>query len=166
MITKEQPDGSYRSIFCAMDGYPDGVGDQLHRYYQDQETIDRLLDLGALESLGISPDNPITTQDRHRIHTDSGMEEMERITEGRCITSPRNEATSRMYDARDHHELLDKLRISKDPEWAYIWGEGGWIVCGLWETNIYGGFGLIPKCSIPKMEPVSLESALSGALAL
>ena len=41
----------YRMVFCHYDGYLDGVGKTLLENYQDQSTLDELLEMGDMESL-------------------------------------------------------------------------------------------------------------------
>ena len=157
VIAKEQHDGSYRALFCFMDGYPTGVGDQLNRHYRDPETIDRLLDLRILNSLGKSPDNPIPAPEWQQMFRSPMIpDDLYRVTKERCVTFPGLEDDTLTYDARDGKEFRAKLSTPVEPEYAYIWGESGWVVCSLWEQREYAG------AILPKMEPVSLEMVLSG----
>lgn len=48
----ETPSGEIRSIYCHFDGKPKHTGAMLATYYTDEETIQRLLDLGNLSALG------------------------------------------------------------------------------------------------------------------
>lgn len=50
-IIVEQEDGTFRSIYCHWDGYPDHNGALLVNHYQDQEKCNQLMDLGDLSSL-------------------------------------------------------------------------------------------------------------------
>lgn len=51
-IAIRNDDGSYRSIYCNFDGYPDGVGATLKEHYTDPAKINQLLDLGDISCLG------------------------------------------------------------------------------------------------------------------
>ena len=51
-IVRENADGSFDSIYCHWDGYPDNNGRLLYEHYQDPAKIQALLDLGDLSSLG------------------------------------------------------------------------------------------------------------------
>ena len=50
-ITSVTPDGKYKNIYCNFDGYIDHNGKVLYRYYNTQEKIDKLLNLGDISSL-------------------------------------------------------------------------------------------------------------------
>ena len=43
---------TYRGIYVHWDGYPEGVGNKLVKYYTNPEKIAKLLALGSLSSLG------------------------------------------------------------------------------------------------------------------
>lgn len=51
-IAIKNADGTYRSIYCHFDGYPDGVGATLKEHYTDPTKINQLLDLGDISALG------------------------------------------------------------------------------------------------------------------
>ncbi len=48
----ENEDGSFDSIYCHWDGYPDHNGRILFEHYQDRAKIDALITLGNISSLG------------------------------------------------------------------------------------------------------------------
>lgn len=50
-ISVLRPDGKVATIYCHWDGYLDGVGLTLHKYF-DYEKALRLMDLGSLSDLG------------------------------------------------------------------------------------------------------------------
>lgn len=52
-LTKE--DGKIQVIYCHWDGYPEYVGLQLWLNYKDEETIQKLMDLGDRSSLRGAP---------------------------------------------------------------------------------------------------------------
>lgn len=55
-IAIQHADGSTDAISCHYDGYPTGVGTTLAEDYQDPQKVQRLISLGDLSCLGISPD--------------------------------------------------------------------------------------------------------------
>ena len=57
-ITAKLSDGSYASIYCHFDGYPECVGEMLMTHYIHQDKIDQLLALGDLSSLHENCDKP------------------------------------------------------------------------------------------------------------
>lgn len=44
-------DGSIDSIYCHLDGYPEGVGIELHEHYRDRTKVNNLIDLGDISHL-------------------------------------------------------------------------------------------------------------------
>lgn len=54
MIAQALPDGTFRSIYCHWDGYPAHNGIILHRFYNDAQLVEELLDKGDLSSLSSS----------------------------------------------------------------------------------------------------------------
>lgn len=44
--------GEIKSIYCHFDGYPEGVGKTLKKYWKDTEKIEKLMKLGGLSCLG------------------------------------------------------------------------------------------------------------------
>lgn len=57
-IAKEVGPHQYRAIFCQLDGYLEEVGATLAGYYDTEEMVDKLLDLGDIYSLApkLDPD--------------------------------------------------------------------------------------------------------------
>jgi hypothetical protein len=51
-ISIQTPEGNIRSIYCHYDGYLSHVGALLHTYYNTEEKVNTLIDLGSLSSLG------------------------------------------------------------------------------------------------------------------
>lgn len=56
-------DGRIKSIYSHWDGYPDGVGRTLEKYYTDPKKIEELLELGDISSLGSYYDEEISKAD-------------------------------------------------------------------------------------------------------
>lgn len=52
LIGKANENGSITYIYCHFDGYPSHNGFILKNYYDTEEKVDRLLELGNLSSLG------------------------------------------------------------------------------------------------------------------
>ena len=51
-ILLKRKDGSFKSIYCHWDGYPQGVGQTLVEDYKDLDKVNKLLDLGDLSFIG------------------------------------------------------------------------------------------------------------------
>lgn len=62
-IGMKLPDGRIKSIYCHWDGYKEGVGKTLQKYYKDPKKIEELLDLGDISSLGSFYDKEISEAD-------------------------------------------------------------------------------------------------------
>lgn len=62
-IGMKMPDGTIKSIYCHWNGYPEGVGKTLEKYYQDPKKVEKLLELGDISSLGSHYDAKISKAD-------------------------------------------------------------------------------------------------------
>jgi hypothetical protein len=51
-ITIKLADGKYEGIYCHFDGYPDGVGKTLLKYYNTKKRVRKLVKLGSTSILG------------------------------------------------------------------------------------------------------------------
>ena len=138
VIAKEQPDGGFRAIICAMDGNPEQAGMKLLQFYQDQDRIDRLLELGNISSLGASPDEPVD----YRGLIGKEVEEMFQTINDRCLVFPDGLWVEEKLDSRGHEEFRGRMEHS-GAQYAYIYGECGWTLS-----------------EPPGADPVSLEQAL------
>ena len=54
-IAIENQDGSVTSIYCHHDGYTDGVGKMLEKWYTTQAKVEALIELGDISSLDMTP---------------------------------------------------------------------------------------------------------------
>ena len=119
IIAMKNPDQSVSGIYCHFDGYPQGVGEILRTYYNDEEKIKRLLELGDLSSLG------------ERIDPTPGS--------GHSFDNPENGVTvayhrdrgEELYRAvtwRDQKEMLEKSPKTHFVEYCYLWGGDKWYV--------------------------------------
>ena len=57
-ITVKHSDGNYHSIYCHFDGYLDGVGEMLSKYYASTEMAEALVALGSVSILDKSIECP------------------------------------------------------------------------------------------------------------
>ena len=132
VIGREQSDGSIRTMFCFLDGGPEGVGQTLLDHYRNTDEIDRLLDLGCLSSLGASPRDPmnhsrLTSLSLRRWRAGREDEPVQQALREKCIIAAGGPLGGDQYDSKNMEELLEKLRHG-DAKYLYLWGEGGWIV--------------------------------------
>ncbi len=105
-IGMKNADGTYTSIYCHWDGYPDSVGKTLFNHYTDFDKVKQLMGLGDISSLGAeigekhdfdkAPDEVCNVYGRDRGETD--------------------------VDAHTSAQLNDLFR----EEYAYIFEDGKW----------------------------------------
>lgn len=77
----EQPDGTIKSIYCHHDGYYEGVGTVLQKYYDTPEKINELMELGDISCLGKKYDQEMSTLDWHRYDKDLTAEQRKKVEE-------------------------------------------------------------------------------------
>jgi hypothetical protein len=58
-IAIENQDGSVTSIYCHFDGYTDGVGKMLEKWYTTQAKVEALIELGNISSLDMTPTSTV-----------------------------------------------------------------------------------------------------------
>ena len=123
LICKKLPDGKVRGIYCHHDGNLRWVGRMLLDCYTDEKKIDELLNLGAISSLGKTPD--------HADGTEAFQRDLGRSAEG-------NRAFVR--------EAGREVETGGDIEYVYLWRGDGWYCAVLhngnesyeWLPNIVG----------------------------
>lgn len=105
-------DGFYKFIYTHWDGYPSGMGAILLKHYTDPEKIVRLVENGALSSIGPECDG----------------------AEGHSFSTPVKGQT--IYYGRDRGEEDTGPTITNDrdnifeQEYAYVYEHGNWICRG------------------------------------
>jgi predicted CxxxxCH...CXXCH cytochrome family protein len=58
-IAIENQDGSVTSIYCHFDGYTNGVGKTLEKWYTTQAKVEALIELGDISSLDMTPTSTV-----------------------------------------------------------------------------------------------------------
>lgn len=72
-IFKEQPDGTFQGIYCHHDGYIQGVGAALIKFYQDPEKIQHVIEKGkSLSSIGVSEEVRRYYDERDDLYNENG----------------------------------------------------------------------------------------------
>lgn len=147
MIFKVSDDQTrVRGIYCHWDGYLEYNGAILNEYYQDPAKVDRLIDLGALSSLGANPE-------QHPIVKKYGFDYINSPEYEAMTDDERNQLSKEIVNYtiayhRARGEELDIMDMSLDefslnfatgnfryggPEYLYLMGkENGqwtWSVC-------------------------------------
>lgn len=125
IIAAESHDGSLKTAICFLDGNPEQAGRKLLAHYSQPDAVSRLIALRAIYSLGNSPDNPL---DYHRPRDlDQPVADIIRTLERHCITLNTHIATADQYRCGSLEELSGLLKDS-DILYAYVYGEGGWLL--------------------------------------
>ena len=119
-IAIKEENGTYRSIYCHNDGYPEGVGVTLETYYVNPDKIEDLMDLGDLSSLGASlkfrdPDEMF--KDPKAYILNDGTTDYNRW---------RNEGTE--AEISKNLKDLKELAFDSDAAYLYIFENGKWKV--------------------------------------
>jgi len=108
-ISIQTPEGNIRSIYCHYDGYLSDVGALLHTYYNTEEKVNALIDLGSLSSLceKLTPDPTLP-------HSFDAPQEGVTVAYHR----ERGEAL--------HIDRLISIHEINSQEYNYIFKEGAW----------------------------------------
>lgn len=96
------PDSVISGVYCHYDGYPEGVGQTLTDNYKTTESVNTLLALGDLSSLGTS------LEECEAYHRDRGDEMSEPIV------------------FTDHNDMMNNVWKELGAEYAYVWDGTGW----------------------------------------
>ena len=123
-IGVEKEDKSVEYIYCHHDGYPAGVGKTLVENYTSPESIQKLMALGDLSSLGPEPvDNPESWN-----HTWCLYDECE--NDRRCVSyKGRGDTDCDAHEADNLEEFCEYFQNS-DVDFVYINREGKWYLIG------------------------------------
>lgn len=120
-IAIKNEDGTYNSIYCHNDGYPEGVGRTLRNYYTDEQKVRDLLALGDISSLGKTLDYKKTFGDDgfdiSSLAKDEGTTDYNRW---------RNEGTHSLHS--DNIDDLRDLAMDSGAEYLYIFKNGSWKI--------------------------------------
>ena len=124
IITKTE-DGKYKGVYCHFDGYPEGVGKKLDRYYTNQEIVDKLISFGDLSVLAKNIE-PASNQ-RHNF---------EHKAENVCVFYHRDrgdawdECKPRIFN--DEDEIFNKCT---GVDYIYIFSNNCWKVTTHWDVK-------------------------------
>ena len=122
VIARENQDGTIDGVYCALDGYPEGVGMTLAKHYGSDETVGKLMELKVLNSLGASPDNPLSYWD---CHLGTGTGEPDSFIEERCVTFPDRPDLWTNLQCGNTSEM-DAMLPTSGLRHAYLWSRGTW----------------------------------------
>jgi hypothetical protein len=113
-IAVRRADGTFESIYCHFDGYPEGVGRTLAAHYTDPAKVERLVALGAISVLAPDIGEP------HGFEThDEG--------DGRCLAYGRDRG-DRGTEAHTSPDFpaLQALATASWGEYLYVFADGAW----------------------------------------
>jgi len=122
-IAIKEPNGTYRSIYCHNDGYPEGVGEILETYYTNVNKIEKLMNLGDISSLGSSlkfKDLDTFFKDPQTYALNDGTTDYNRW---------RNEGTKAVVS----NTLVELISLAEDSaaEFLYVFENGQWDVLNI-----------------------------------
>ena len=108
-ISIQTPKGNIRSIYCHYDGYLSHVGALLHTYYNTDEKVNALIDLGSLSSLceKLTPDP----------------------TSPHSFDAPQEDVTIAYHRDRGEELHIDRpvsIHSIDSQEYNYIFKDGAW----------------------------------------
>lgn len=143
--------GELKSSYCHYDGYLEGVGATLFKYYQDPSKVKKLIALGDLSHL----DKEVsTTDDSHSFDTP-----VEGITVayGRDRGESDVEPVTRYYNPKNVGELLKYVHGSSSQEYSYVYiqSEKKWFYIDVWDGN---GKGELLSKALGKEDPTNKQS--------
>lgn len=131
-IGMKMPDGTIKSIYCHWDGYPEGVGKVLEKYYNDPKKIEELLDLGDISSLGSHYDEEISKADWKKFDDISSPEEREAFIKKaeKCTVAYKDRDENSPIEAKiDEDEISYIGRVGRCcEEYGYLFKQDYWGV--------------------------------------
>lgn len=110
-IATKNFDGTITGIYCHYDGYPSGVGKTLTTSYTDPTTIDELIGLGSISSLG------------------------DTLTETVAYSRDRGEKHEGSTEYKNESDMLANAWSDLGAEYAYVWGGSSWETYDLRKTR-------------------------------
>ena len=118
--------GEIHSIYCHSDGYTSYNGYILNRYYDTQQKINALIDLGNLSSLGADIGEKHNWSERGQYFTVEYDGETRNISSF-CTFYGRDRGDDDEHHSVSHSEKQFKNQYS-DAEYFYLWKKGEWYV--------------------------------------
>lgn len=114
--------GEFKAIYCRNDGYKEYTGALLKKYYNSEERICKLLDLGFISLLGRHVGNPPYGHS------------FENPVEGYTIAYKRDRAEhyADAVTSKSYKGVLDYLRQPIN----YVWKNGIWYYCSYAKASI------------------------------
>ena len=127
--------GSVDAAFCARDGYPEGVGRKLLEHYHDPARIRAMIALGALNSLGNSPDDPRSYQDLPPLGPDDDLSTSFQDIENHCFTLP---GRTDLYVGLQAATAAEFPQIATDQglDFAYLYHDSQWQLSAVRDPDI------------------------------
>ena len=135
LIGIKNKDGSVTGIYCHNDGYVvGGVGETLHKYYNNEDRVRELINLGDLSSVH-EHIAPIKEFDLAEYHEEDGLRKHSfDHRHGGCTVAyhrDRNEPLN-LPEYKDEEEYVAAERWQS---FNYLWKDGKWYVDGIELTD-------------------------------
>ena len=128
-------DGSVDAAFCARDGYPEGVGRKLLEHYLDPVKVRAMIALGALNSLGNTPDDARSYQDLPPLGPEDDLSTSLEDIENHCFTLPGRTDLYEELQAATAAEF-PQLATGLGLDFAYLYHDGEWQLSAVRDPDI------------------------------
>lgn len=117
--------GTITSIYCHFDGYPDGVGAVLKEHYNDENVIQKFINLGDMSFL-----TPTIDPNPNLPHSFDKPQKGVTVFYGR-------DRQEENINARISNTEKEYFKLAEDcwGEYAYLWENGKWKCFDMDETN-------------------------------
>lgn len=118
-VVKKLKDGNYKGIYIHHDGYVNGgVGETLYNYYNNEEVLDKLLDLGDLSYLGETSEDNTDYWDLSKFPSNLNP------SKSGSYASRGEDCPARISDNLNDFNTEDYCYLYDNGEWyVYNWGE-------------------------------------------
>ena len=159
-IGRKNPEtNTYDYIYCQFDGYIEGVGDTLDKYYRDDNKIKELLTIGPLSSLHerISPLDPTNHGCGYDYDEDQGKMIYRPREQGTTVSFPRDRRHEDDEYIVHHADTIDEIIQQGNADWVvfiYLWEDNDWKVYSEytpdWEYNYVNENGILLTDALKK----------------
>ncbi|WP_349584133.1 hypothetical protein [Leuconostoc citreum] len=139
-IFKEQNDGTFQGIYCHHDGYIEGVGAALIKYYHDPSKIQTVIDAGkSLSSIGVSNEVRRYYDERNDLHNDNGElkyclyvgedTDLEQIRTFKYLTLTNHDEVDGYHEHIAGKDIFVPCRGSDNNGYLYVQKQSGqWLI--------------------------------------
>ncbi len=115
-------DGSFESVYCHFDGYPEGVGKTLLEHWTELEKIDELIGLGNISILGEE------IGDKHPFNAHNSSEQYSKMT--LFYGRDREEKNIECWSDPSYQALVERSH-NCGAEYLYVFQNDRWHIANL-----------------------------------